>query len=62
MLQVFHRNVASVLETCCKRLFKMFHLFANVFDVDVSERVLLLTLVIPLNYYLYIRVFFKKNW
>jgi hypothetical protein len=40
MLQVFHVDVpkvdldasyvASLLDACCKRLFKMFHLFSNV--------------------------------
>ena len=28
--------VASVLEACCKRLFKMFHLFLSVFYFDVA--------------------------
>jgi len=48
MLQVFHmdiakvdRDVASVSEACCKRLFKMFHpffrrMFASVFYLDVA--------------------------
>ena len=51
MLQVFYvdiakvdqdvANVASVSEACCKRLFKMFHLFfrrmfANVFYLDIA--------------------------
>jgi hypothetical protein len=38
---VFHVDVASVSETCCKCLFKMFHLFfrlmfASVFDLVVT--------------------------
>ena len=41
MLQVFQRHVASVLEACCKRLFKMFHRFqtyvASIFDLDVAH-------------------------
>jgi hypothetical protein len=51
MLQVFHMDiakvgrdvayVASVLEACYKRLFKMFHLFqtyvASGFDLDVAH-------------------------
>jgi hypothetical protein len=28
--------VASILESCCKRLFKMFHLFLSVFYLDVA--------------------------
>ena len=39
-LQLFYMNVASVSEGCCKRLFKMFHLFLDVccnrFDLDVA--------------------------
>ena len=27
LLQMFQRHVASISEACCKRLFKMFHLF-----------------------------------
>jgi hypothetical protein len=38
---VFHVDVASVSETCCKGLFKIFHLFfrlmfASVFDSVVT--------------------------
>jgi hypothetical protein len=39
MLQVFHLDVACVSDICCKRLFKIFHLFqmyvASVFHLDV---------------------------